>query len=184
MRTEIKIAGYGGQGVALAGFIVGKAVSIYDGKGASMSQSYGPESRGGASAVDIVIEDGEIDVPHASNADIFVCMSKEAYHKFIPNLKKKGLFFYDNDLVKINKKADRASKKYAIPATALAEILGARIAANIVMLGFVAALTSAVNPASIRSAVLDSVPARFKDLNERAFDKGFEYASQFKKEDA
>ena len=47
MRTEVRIAGFGGQGIVLAGYIVGKALALYDGYHAVMTQAYGPEARGG-----------------------------------------------------------------------------------------------------------------------------------------
>ena len=64
---------------------------------------------------------------------------------------------------------------YSVPATRLAEELGKRMVLNIVMVGFFAAVTGLLNPDALRSAVADSVPEAFRELNLKAFDKGFDY---------
>jgi len=66
----------------------------------------------------------------------------------------------------------------SIPATRLAEELGRRIVANVVMLGFVAAMTDIASPEAVKQAVLDSVPRGTEELNERAFETGFQYAQE------
>ena len=63
MKTEIRIGGFGGQGVILAGIILGKSACLFDGKEAVQTQSYGPEARGGASKCEVVIGDSQIDYP-------------------------------------------------------------------------------------------------------------------------
>ena len=137
MRTEIRIAGFGGQGVILAGLLLGKA-AIKDGKYAVQTQSYGPESRGGASSTDLVIDTEEIDFPKASNYDYFVCMSEEAWHKYVPNMKDGAVLFYEENLVIPDEKnLKRASNVHKIPATKIAESLGSKMYANIVMCGFI-----------------------------------------------
>lgn len=175
MRIEIKVAGFGGQGMALAGRIIGLATEQYTEKNAVFTQTYGPEARGGASSSDVIIEDGEIDYPYITpgNLDYFIVMSKEAYEKFIPYLNKKGVIFYDEDLVELDEKAPK--KRYAIPATRIAEKLGVVIAANIVMLGFFSANTNIIDVEAVKKAVLESVPARFRKINEKAFFEGIDY---------
>ncbi|MFA6244954.1 MAG: 2-oxoacid:acceptor oxidoreductase family protein, partial [Candidatus Hydrogenedentales bacterium] len=77
--TEVRISGYGGQGVVLAGMLLGKAASLHDGKCAVFTQSYGPEARGGASCADVVVSDNPIDYPLVSRADVLVALFQEAY---------------------------------------------------------------------------------------------------------
>src|SRR4030067_1594161 len=98
-RTEIKIAGFGGQGVLLAGYILGKAGSIYSNKHATLTQSYGPESRGSACSAQIILSDSEIFYPALIQPDILVVMSQEAEAKFSNQVKKEGLILYDSCLV-------------------------------------------------------------------------------------
>ena len=83
MRTEIRICGFGGQGVILAGIILGKSASLFDNKEAVQTQSYGPEARGGASKCEVVISDDTVDYPKVESPDILVAMSNEALIKYI-----------------------------------------------------------------------------------------------------
>lgn len=179
-RQEVKLAGFGGQGIALMGSIVGKSAQLFAGRNAVFTQSYGPESRGGASSADVVIDENEIDYPYTEKGklDYFVVMSKEAYLKFVNYTRKGGKIFYDPNLVPLDDQAMALTDKiYAIPATALAEQLGYRIVANIVMLGFFAKHTGEelIPVESLKQAILASVPARFKELNEKAFQVGYDY---------
>src|SRR4030067_2012794 len=99
MKTEIRIAGLGGQGVILAGYILGKTASIYQNKHAPLTQSYGPESRGSACSACVIICDEEIFYPHLTNTDLAVFMSQEGYHKFHKEAKDSAILFLDPDLV-------------------------------------------------------------------------------------
>jgi 2-oxoglutarate ferredoxin oxidoreductase subunit gamma len=184
-RYEIRLCGFGGQGIALAGKILGSAVSIYEKKQSVTTQSYGPESRGGASASNVVFSDQEVDYPYVTEPDVFICMSKEAYTKYIDDLKEGGLFLYEEDLVPVDKRMNKAGKIYKIPATTIAENeLGRRIVANIVMVGFFAGLNDKIGSKSLLKSVLSMVPPRFKELNERAFKTGMEYAKKALKQEA
>ena len=184
-RQEIRLCGFGGQGIALAGKILGAAVSIFENRKSVTTQSYGPESRGGASACNVVISEDEVDFPYVTEPDVFICMSKEAYTKYIDSLKEGGWFFYEEDLVPVDERMKKAGHIYSIPATAIAEKeLGRRIVANIVMVGFFAELNEHVDQKAILKAVLKFVPARFRELNEKAFNTGKDYAKKVKKQEA
>src|SRR5512136_3011541 len=98
-RTEIRLAGEGGQGMILAGIILAEAAAIYDGKMAVQTQSYGPEARGGASKSEVVIADGEIDHPEVLSADVVVALSQEAYNKYAVCIKPGGLLIVDDEKV-------------------------------------------------------------------------------------
>ena len=179
-RIEIKLAGFGGQGIALMGNVIGKACQIYGDKFAVWTQSYGPESRGGASSSDVVIDSKEIDYPYTEpgNVDIFVVMSKEAYNKFTKNLSLNGQFFYDPDMLVLDEKVKVLTNNIlAIPATTIAENLGNRMVANVVMLGFLTkhAMEKIIPAEAMKKAILESVPKKYKELNENAFDKGYTY---------
>jgi len=100
-------------------------------------------------------------------------MSKEAYEKFVSYSKKTGTIFYDEDLVEIDERAPK--NRFAIPATRIAERLGVKIAANIVMLGFFSGNTKIMDIEAVKKAVLESVPAKFRTINEKAFLEGMNY---------
>ncbi|RKY78359.1 pyruvate ferredoxin oxidoreductase [candidate division KSB1 bacterium] len=175
----IRFAGFGGQGIIRSGIIVGRAVSIYDNKFATMNQSFGPEARGGACSSELVISDSKVLYPYVTVSDVLVVMSQEGYDKFEPELSEEGMLLIDEDLVK--PKPPRGKIKiFSIPATKLAEELGNRIVANVVMLGFFTSLTKIVSVEAMRKAIPESVPSRFVELNLKAFDCGYEYSRKQK----
>jgi 2-oxoglutarate ferredoxin oxidoreductase subunit gamma len=172
--TEIRIAGFGGQGVILSAMVIGKAASIFERGYATLTQSFGPEARGGASSAQVILSDEPVLYPYVAQPDILVVMSQEAYTKFEPTLKDKGVLIVEEDMVRISG-IKSGVRVYGVPATRLAEELGKRMVLNIVMVGFFAAITGLLTPDSLRKAVADSVPPATRELNLRAFDKGFEF---------
>jgi len=172
--SEIRFAGYGGQGIIRSGIIVGKGASIFDNKYATMNQSFGPEARGGACSSQVVLSDTKVLYPYVTFSDVLVAMSQEGYDVFEPELNEQGLLLIDEDLVK-PKPVRGKIKTFIIPSTRLAEELGNRIFANVVMLGFFTAVTKLVSKEGMEKAVADSVPERFVKHNLRAFQKGYDH---------
>lgn len=170
---EILITGFGGQGIVLAGQILGKAASLVDRKESTLTQSYGPEARGGACSAQVIISENTIHYPYARNLDILVCLSQGGFEKYGNLLKQEGTLIVDQDLVKVE--AKRGGSLYAIPATRMAEELGRKMMANIVMLGFLTAVTGAVSVDAARSTVAESVPKGTAESNVSAFNKGYEF---------
>jgi 2-oxoglutarate ferredoxin oxidoreductase subunit gamma len=175
--TEIRIAGFGGQGVILAAAVIGKAAAIFEGGYATMTQSFGPEARGGSSAAQVILSGEPILYPYVNHADILVVMSQAAYAVFAPQLKPGGILIVEQDLVRIEQ-PPQGVRVYGVPATRLAEELGRKVVLNIVMVGFFAAVTNILDPDSLRQAVADSVPPAMQKLNLQAFDKGFDYGTE------
>jgi 2-oxoglutarate ferredoxin oxidoreductase subunit gamma len=172
--TEIRIAGFGGQGVILSAVVLGKAASIYENGFATMTQNFGPEARGGACSAQLVVSDSPVLYPYVTRPDIMVIMSQEAYNRFAPELKPGGMLIIEEDLVRVSDlRGD--PRVYAIPATRLAEELGKRMVLNSVMVGFFTAVTKLLSADAVRKSVADSVPASFRELNLKAFDRGHEY---------
>lgn len=174
--TEIRIAGFGGQGVILSAMIIGRAASIFEGGHATMTQNFGPESRGGACSAQLLLSDSPILYPYVTQPDILVAMSQEAYSRFTPELKDGGLLLVEQDLVRISD-LSRDIRILGVPATRLAEELGRRLVLNVVMVGFFAATTGLLDPEALRKAVDESVPPASRELNLRAFQKGFDYGA-------
>jgi 2-oxoglutarate ferredoxin oxidoreductase subunit gamma len=172
--TEIRVAGFGGQGVILSAIVLGKACSIHQGQYATMTQNFGPEARGGACSAQLILSDTPVLYPYVTHPDIMVVMSQEAYVKFRPELKDGGTLIIERDLVRVSDVSQYA-RIYSVPATRIAEELGKRMVLNIVMVGFFAAVTRLLEADAVRKAVADSVPASFRELNLKAFDKGYEY---------
>lgn len=175
--SEIRFSGFGGQGIIRCGLIAGKALSLFDNKQATMTQSFGPEARGSACSSQIVVSDDRVLYPYISVPEILVSMSQEAYEKYEPELRDDGILLIDKDLVK-SKPPREKIKTYSIPSTRFAEELGNRIIANLVMLGFFTAITRIVSPEAMKKALPGLVPGRFLELNKKAFDKGYEYGKK------
>jgi 2-oxoglutarate ferredoxin oxidoreductase subunit gamma len=172
-RTEICLAGFGGQGVVMSGYVIGRACAVNAGQHATMIQSFGPEARGSSCSATVAISDTEILYPYVHNPDIFVAMSSEGYDKFGSNMKAGGVLIYEKDLVHPTLKEGQPA--YGVPSTRIAESLGRTIVQNIVMVGFFAAATKIVPRETIRNAVKESVPPGTEELNLKAFDAGYRY---------
>jgi 2-oxoglutarate ferredoxin oxidoreductase subunit gamma len=176
-RHEIRVSGFGGQGIITAGYILGKAAALFDARHVTLTKSYGPESRGGASSAQVIISDEEINYPRLTRPELLVAMSQEAYAKYIGELASGGLLLIDEDLVELDPARDDIRVR-AIPATRIAENeLGRKIVANIVMLGFVAANTHVVSIAAIRRATLSSIPKGTEELNTQALERGYTHST-------
>lgn len=173
-ERQVFITGFGGQGIVMAGDILGKAATLYDRRHATMMQTYGPEARGGSCSSQVIISDREILFPCIGEPEVLICMSQEGYTKYVRTLRRRGTLIWDTDLVKSRKSAGGLTT-FNIPATRFAEELGNTMMANIVMLGFLAAVQNVVSAGALRDAVADSVPPATKENNLRAFDRGREY---------
>jgi 2-oxoglutarate ferredoxin oxidoreductase subunit gamma len=172
--TEIRIAGFGGQGVILSAVVLGKAASIYENGFATMTQNFGPEARGGACSAQLVVSDAPVLYPYVTQPDIMVILSQEAYNRFANELRPGGTLIIEEDLVRVSN-LNRDKMVFSIPATRFAEELGKRMVLNSVMVGFFTAVTTLLSAEAVRKAVADSVPPSFRELNLKAFEKGYEY---------
>jgi len=173
-HLEIKIGGFGGQGVILAGHIIGRAAALFDGKEATFTRSFGPEARGGACSAQVIISDERIFYPYVTHPDILIVMSQEAYNKFFGELSPKGILVVESDLVHVGT-LGAEQRLFGAPATRLAEELGRRIVTNMVMLGFFSAVTGVISAESMKKAIAESVPKGTEDLNLRAFQRGYDF---------
>jgi len=177
-KNNIRISGFGGQGIILSGYIIGKAASLYDGKNASFTQSYGPEARGGACSAAVVIEKRKVSYPLVKKADFLIVLSKEGYEKYADEITPEGFTFVDSDLVK---KAPVDNKKvFGIPATIFAEEMGNKIVANIIMLGFFTGVKSIISKEAMIESIKTSVKKAFIEINLKAFERGYKYAGEIR----
>ncbi len=174
MLRQIRFSGFGGQGIIRSGYISGKAASLFDGKFATMIQSFGPEARGSSCSAQLLISDTPVLYPYLTEADVLVAMSRESCEKYLSGLRDGGILLIDRDLVKTVPDSGRGIRIFSVPATRMAEELGKRIVANVVMLGFFAAITRTVSAEALRQALPGSVPERALGLNRQAFDRGFD----------
>ena len=171
-RQEIVFTGFGGQGIILAGRILGKAAVIGDHRQSTLVQAYGPEARGGACSAQVIIADQVIHYPYVRQPDVLVCMSQAGFDKFIGQMREGGTLLIDKDLVEPK---GVARDYFSIPSSRMAEELGRIMMANIIMLGFFTAVTGAVSVEAARDAVMKSVPKGTEEMNATAFNKGCDY---------
>ncbi len=147
-RYEIRIAGFGGQGVVTIGRILGEAFSIWEGKNSVNTQSYGPESRGGACKSEVVVSDGEIHYPNVRKADVLIALSQVALDTYIADLREGGILLIDPKLVKDLKDPDKY-QVYKVPTMDIAHEIGGVKFQNSVALGALYLLISNLISSSI-----------------------------------
>jgi 2-oxoglutarate ferredoxin oxidoreductase subunit gamma len=173
---QVVLSGFGGQGVIMAGEILGRAVAVEEGRNAVMAQSYGPESRGGACKTEVILADGEIAYPRVVSPDVVVVLSQEAYRQVGRRRPAECLLIAEEDLVTLDQETEAGRNILRVPATRLAEQLGRRIVLNIVMLGYLCGSTGVASPEALKNAIAASVPKGTEGLNLKAFDAGYDYA--------
>jgi len=176
-RLEVRVVGFGGQGIILTGYILGKAAALYDKQFATLTQAYGPEARGGACRAEVVISDEEVDYPRVIRPNVLAIMSQEGFSRFGKDLAEGGHLLIDDELVDPEGLPSHI-RPLGIPATRIAEKLGRRIMANLVMLGFLTGSTEVCSIEAMEKAVGTSVPRGTEALNLQAFHQGLEYARQ------
>jgi len=176
-KTEIKVGGFGGQGIILTGYIIGKAASIFDDKNATMTQAFGPEARGSACSSQVIVSDDVIRYPYVKVPQVMVIMSQEAFTKFSPQLDPRGMILIEEELVD-PKGLPKTVKLFSIPATRIAEELGRKVVLNMVMAGFFTAVTGLISRDAMRKAVETTVPKGTEALNLQAFDRGYDWGKK------
>jgi 2-oxoglutarate ferredoxin oxidoreductase subunit gamma len=175
-RIEVRISGLGGQGVVLAGVILGRA-AFYEGKHVVQTQSYGAEARGSAAKSEVIISDGKIGFPRVRKCDILVAMSQSALETYLKDLKEKGVLIVDKDKVEHIPKTK--AKVFKIPATkTAAKLLKSRLYANVVVLGALTKITGIVKEEAVEKAITDSVPETDIETNIRGFREGIKLAAE------
>ncbi|MGI6620564.1 MAG: 2-oxoacid:acceptor oxidoreductase family protein [Bacillota bacterium] len=177
MRVELRLAGAGGQGLITAGIILAEACAKYTDLNVAQTQSYGPESRGGASRADVIISSNEIDYPEVKAPDVLVVMTQEAADKYIPGVKDGGTVIVDTTYVKqLPEAQSKGFKVIEFPISGKARELGREIVANIVALGLLTEATGIVPNDAVMAGVLNRVPKGTEELNKQAFAAGVEAA--------
>lgn len=178
-RYEIRLGGSGGQGLILAGLILGEASAIFDGKNAVQSQSYGPEARGGMSKSDVIISDEDIDYPKAHKVNFLLALTQQSFNGYLKDVVEEGTVLYDFDRVKEVTKGNYKLVGLPIITTATNGI-GKTMVANIVSLGAIVELTSVVSKDAIEKALLARAPRGTEELNKKALYAGYELVKKFK----
>lgn len=174
LPLHISLCGFGGQGIILSAVILGTASVTKANYYAVQTQSYGSEARGGQCQAELIINSKPIGSPIASRKDILIALFQDAYDKYIGTLSEDGILIIDPKLV-VNLH-DSVKRTFSVPATEIAISLGNRMAANMVVLGFLSECTGLLEKESLVDVIKDHVSSRFFDLNLKAIEAGIEYA--------
>jgi 2-oxoglutarate ferredoxin oxidoreductase subunit gamma len=170
-RVEIRCSGSGGQGILLAAAIIAEAAAAL-GRYVVQTQSYGPEARGGASKAEVIVSGEPIDYPEVQRPDVNLVLSQAAYAKYAADTRPGGLLVYDSGLVEVDPE-DESVVRCGLPFTQVAsDELGKKVVTNIVAVGALVAVSGVLPVEAVLQAVVSRVPARFKELNEQAYDLG------------
>ena len=176
MRREIRLSGYGGQGLILAGIILAEA-AMHDGHEAVQTQSYGPEARGGASKAEVIISDEPIDYPKVTAPDVLLLMSDAACKRYACTVEPGGTLIVDSGLV--GNVPENRGVVHSIPITDIsAEATGRAITANIAALGVLNTVAKLVSHESLEKAIAARVPRGTAEINMKAFRAGVEAAQK------
>lgn len=174
---RIRFCGFGGQGIVLAGYITGNA-AVTDGKNAIQNQSYGSESRGGQCKSDVIVQDGDIYELELDDIDVLVAMSQSAHDMYIDQLEPDGLVIIDSDLVEPREDQDNL---HAVPFTDIAyQAFNRKIMGNMVMLGYLVAVSGVVSEKAMRDTIGSNVPKGTEEMNIKAYQKGLELGHEYK----
>jgi len=172
---EVRIVGLGGQGVIMAGMIIGKAKAIFEDKFATLIQSFGPEARGSSCSAQVILSDKLIAYPYVTKIDILMAMSQEGYEKYIDELGDRGILVYENEMVTPDDRLPERALHFGIPALRIADKLGRRIILNLIMIGFFTAVTGLVEKEAVSQSISASVPPGTESFNISAFRHGYDY---------
>jgi 2-oxoglutarate ferredoxin oxidoreductase subunit gamma len=173
MKTlkQIRISGFGGQGIILAGAILGHAAARA-GKFVAGSSSYGAQARGGYARSDILISDRPIVFPHVIKSDILIAMSQAAYDKYMEDAAPGSIIFFDEQHV-LTKELNGV-RQIGVPATSCAvSLTGGKQVANMVMLGAAVSVTDVVSKEFLLQAMGENVNKRYVDMNKKSMETGF-----------
>lgn len=175
-RTEIIMSGHGGQGVVLAGLILGKA-AVFDGKNVLQTQTYGAEARGSLARSEVIISDSKIGFPKIRKCDILVAFNKESLEKYLQYLKEDGILIVDSSIEKI---PEIKEKMFKIPAIKTAKkAFGESIYANMVMLGALMKIAKIVSEEAMKKSIKENVAEKTEKTNLNALKKGLKLCKSF-----
>lgn len=169
-RYEVRIVGLGGHGVKVAGTALSEAAGIGEGLWATQRGEYGSATRGGLSMVDVVFGCEHVTYPGADRPDLLVALSQNAIKLFSQSVKPNGYLVADPEQVDI-----MPERALPVPIVRIArETTESPIAAGVVSLGCVAALSGLVSLQAIRESVAKKVPFKARDKNIAALEAGYE----------
>lgn len=175
---SIRVSGFGGQGIILISVLLGTAAVTKKGLYVVQTQSYGSEARGGQCQAELIISDKPIHSPSTEKKDILISLFQGALDRYISSLKPGGILIVDPKLV-TNLPRNNFTI-YPVQATEAAIKIGNRIAANMVILGFLQPLLGFVSQNDLKDVIKNTVKEKFVEINLKAFSAGLDIARDIK----
>lgn len=174
MKVQIVLSGVGGQGLISTGEIIGEAASIHEGIYATLSSSYGSETRGTFTKSDVIVSDGPISYPNIETPDVILCLAQVAYDRYVNRLADHTLVIYDTDQVTPAKQAMGEHIGYPFKKMSLA--LGNVAVANTIALGVMVKRLGILKRESAISAIKEYFAAKPKviGINVEALQRGYD----------
>lgn len=170
---EIIFAGFGGQGILSMGKFLAYA-GMDANMGVSWLPSYGPEMRGGTANCSVILTDDSVGSPIVTAPDSLVVMNRPSLDKFEKAIKSGGLLIMDSDLV--NRVPERSDiEVISIPAQTIAQEIGSKTIANMILLGALVAKTNIVSMETLLGALKAHGKEKFYEANKIALEKGASY---------
>ncbi len=173
--VQIRFSGAGGQGLITAGVILSEA-AMMDGLNVVQTQTYGPEARLGSSRSEVIISRGTIAYPEVTVPDVLLCMSAEAARKYAAKVGPGTVVILDS--TNIGPEIAAGGRVVRLPITDAAVRVGGKVVANTVALCVLNTLMPVVSRDSLAAAIAARVPAKFRELNQRAGDAGERLATE------
>ncbi|MBD3189542.1 MAG: hypothetical protein GF308_02810 [Candidatus Heimdallarchaeota archaeon] len=165
---SIMIRGIGGQGVKLAGTVIGQA-AVYDGHYAIQSMRYGSAITGGETRSEIKVSGEPIIYPRITSIDLYVALTQDD----LENYYKANLYMADSSVIQeIPKKIE--DDLIRVPVIKSAEQLGNTQVANMVLIGVLVQLFDLATPESVIKAIKELTPEKFHEIDIQAFNLGLE----------
>lgn len=177
MKTSVRFAGMGGQGIIFVGIVLARASALYEFHEGNRlyaieTHSHGPAARGESSKCDVVISTESDFYPFVDRPDYLVVMSQPAYERYVAQVSQRTIIILDEDMVE-----DRPDLiHYEIPGRKRAEMMARGESANMVMLGALVQLSGLVGKKAIGKAIADVSPMGIAESNEKAFLEGMRIA--------
>lgn len=173
MEKNFILAGFGGQGILLAGTILANAFML-DNKNVTWYPCYGAEMRGGTVNCEVVVSDTEVSSVHKRECDYALVLNQQSFDRFVKIVKSGGTIIANSTLVAETK--PRADIKYVFaPMGKLANDLGTSKVTNVVSLGVLSSVVDIISKNTLKLAIEKVLGAKKKDLlplNMKALEAG------------
>lgn len=182
LYEEVIIAGFGGQGIILAGRLLAQT-AMKAGREVTFMPSYGAEMRGGTANSMVVIADEPIASPLVSEPSSVIAMNGASAEKFGPRIKAGGLLVMNSSLIDKSPHIEQTVEVAAVPADQIAVELGNQRCANMVAIGAYLEKRGLFGADAAAACLADILAERYRNtapLNAEALRRGAEFVTKSK----